>query len=141
MICGCLEKDNGNDNACLSIIHPEGVVEKIDTYATIGSGAAYAELLLKNYYVSDILMELAIPVIIHTIDEVKDIDPNCGGQTRITTISAGSKIVELSSKDISEISQKTEALLELVEKNLIPKILRREIGDAEIRDFLQPKDS
>lgn len=45
LICSGLEELNGAANACLFIVHNEGVVEKIGDYATAGSGAAYAELV------------------------------------------------------------------------------------------------
>jgi len=132
LICGCLENINGKSNACLFIIHHEGIVERIEDYATAGSGAAYAELLLKNYYTPNISIKEAIPVVIHAVNEVKEIDPNCGGLTRVTVVKADGEICELKNQEIDKISEMTEPLLDKVEKILIPKILRGEINEDRL---------
>lgn len=132
LICGAIEKNNGKDNACLFIIHADGVVEKISNYATAGSGAAYAELLLKNYYFQKITIEEAIPLVIHTISEVIDIDPNVGGAIRVTVVKPV-KVHPLSQNDIDKIAKKTEPLLDLVDKKIIPKILKGEISVSDLK--------
>lgn len=137
LICGCLEQVGGVDNSCLFIIHSEGVVEKIDDYATAGSGAAYAELSLKNYYSTDLLVNQAISLVHHAIDEVIDIDPNCGGEIRITTVKPKEGIKMFSSEDIKKVREETEPLIDMVEKNIIPKILRGEIDAERIGKALQ----
>jgi 20S proteasome alpha/beta subunit len=137
LICGCLENVNGKNDTCLFIIHSEGIVEKIEDYATAGSGAAYAELLLKNYYSKDMSLKEAIPIAIHTIDEVKEIDPNCGGLTRMTLVKIDGNITELSIKEIDDISSITKPLLGIVEKGLIPKILRGEINEDALKKIIQ----
>lgn len=136
LIGGCLDHINGKDNACLFIIHHEGIVEKVNDYATAGSGAAYAELLLKNYYTHNISVEEAIPIIVHSIKEVIDIDPNCGGETRVTLIKPKEAIRSLDIKMINEACRKTEPLLEIVEKGLIPKILRGKVDEDELRKII-----
>ena len=130
LICGCLEHSGKQDTACLFIIHPEGVVETISDYATAGSGAAYAELLLKNYYKAELSIGETVPLVIHAINEVIDIDPNCGGAIRIATVNSETGIKMLTTKDIEDIQKSTEPLIGLVENKIVPLILRGEI-DAE----------
>ncbi len=67
----------------MNLIHPTGLVEPITDYATIGSGAAYAELLLKNLYSNELAVMNAIPIAIYVIEEVKSIDPSVGGDTQV----------------------------------------------------------
>jgi 20S proteasome alpha/beta subunit len=83
LIVGCVEAANGQTkgklgNHCLFIVHSEGVVEKISDYATAGSGAAYAELHLKNSYVKGMKVQEATALAYYVIEEVKSIDVNCG---------------------------------------------------------------
>jgi 20S proteasome alpha/beta subunit len=137
LICGCLERIDKSDNACLFIIHTEGVVEKITDYATAGSGAAYAELLLKNYYSPELTVNEAIPLVLHAISEVIDIDPNCGGLIRVTTVKPDGGIKMLTNEEINQLHQKTESLIDMVEKSIIPKILRGEVDAERIGRALQ----
>lgn len=115
----------------LLTVHPEGLVEEVDDYATIGSGAAYAELLLKALYSNDLNTDEAVNIAIYVISEVKDIDPNCGGPVQIALISAEN--LQLLSRD--EIEDRFEASrkpLDAVRTILIPKILQGKINAKDI---------
>ncbi|MEE9489687.1 MAG: hypothetical protein V3V91_04520, partial [Thermoplasmata archaeon] len=72
----------------LFVLHVEGLVESVPDYATAGSGAAYAELLLKNLYWPEITTAEAAKVAAYVIHEVKHIDPNCGGSTNVGILTA-----------------------------------------------------
>ena len=85
IIAGVLTIDNEHE-FLMNLIHPTGLVEPITDYATIGSGAAYAELLLKNLYNNDLAVMNAIPIAIYVIEEVKSIDPSVGGDTQVAFI-------------------------------------------------------
>lgn len=142
LIGGCLSKVGEKNKACLFIVHKEGVVEKISDYATAGSGAAYAELLLKNYYYEKMTIKEGISVIVHTIGEVKDIDPNCGGITKVTIVNPRACVIKsLTEKQIQKTSRSASHLLDLVEKNLVPKILRGELSEEEIRGIIRKEKS
>lgn len=141
LICGCLENNNGADSACLFIIHTEGIVEKIDDYATAGSGAAYAELLLKNYYSSAVKVEQGIPMVLHAISEVIEIDPNCGGLIRIAVVKPKEGVRMLEDQEISNIYNRPEPLIDIVEKNLVPKILRGEVDEERVGKIIQEGSS
>jgi len=126
--CGVTSSENNDYHSCLSIVHSAGLVEPIDDYATAGSGAAYAELILKNYYRNDINVNEAIPIAIYAVNEVKQIDPSCGGETRVVIVTEG-KLKELSEEQIRDIVQKTQHPLDVVWKYILPKVLR---GDIDI---------
>lgn len=85
---------------------------------------------MKNYYTPDISVEEAIPVVLHAISEVIEIDPNCGGSVRVALVKPNDGIKMLTNSEIDEIYNKTEPSIDTVEKVLIPKILRGEV-DAE----------
>lgn len=115
----------------LLTVHPEGLVEEVDDYATIGSGAAYAELLLKALYSNDLDTNAAVNIAIYVINEVKDIDPNCGGPVQIALVSDDN--LQLLSRD--EIEDRLESFrksLDAVRNTLIPKILEGKVNAEDI---------
>jgi len=113
----------------LNIIHPTGLVEPVSDYATVGSGAAYAELLLKNLYSSELSVDIAVPIAIYVIEEVKSIDPSVGGDTQIAYVKyvekEGKKEIEskmLERDEIMEIAKNVRALARDIWNAFIDKI-------------------
>lgn len=72
---------------CLYTIHPNGIAEKSDKYDAIGSGSAIAEYLLARLCSEPLTVEQAITVGIYVVEEVKKIDPFCGGATQVVSLS------------------------------------------------------
>lgn len=72
--------------ASIYIIHPDGVAEKIERYSSLGSGSAYAEYLLARLCCEGLEIDEAVKLAIYVIEEVKKIDPNCGGTTQVSVI-------------------------------------------------------
>jgi 20S proteasome alpha/beta subunit len=134
IFCGVSSLATGGPHSCLAIVHSAGLVEPIDDYATAGSGAAYAELVLKNYYRAGISVKEAIPIAIYTINEVKQIDPGCGGETRVAVVNEG-KLRELSVEEIRDIAQGTHQPLDIVWKRIIPKVLKGEIDVGKLNQI------
>jgi len=138
LIVGFIESgDRKNMNTRLLIAHPDGLVERIQDYATAGSGAAYAELLLKNYFSDDLTLKEAIPLAVHTIQEVKSIDPSCGGGANLITITPNKGVTALSKEEIIDIKINILPALGMVSRELIPRILRGEINDKRLRKMLE----
>lgn len=69
-------------NKMLATIGPEGIAELDETYTSVGSGSAYAEYILARLYGENLNSEQALECAIYTIEEVKKVDPNCGGPVR-----------------------------------------------------------
>ena len=141
LIVGCVEAANGQTkgklgNHCLFIVHSEGVVEKISDYATAGSGAAYAELHLKNSYVKGMKVQEATALAYYVIEEVKSIDVNCGGDTRIAIVCPENGVKELSKDDIGGFTGNIVPALNVVSKEFIPRVLRGEIDVSRLRELL-----
>lgn len=126
-ICPCMD---GKQEHFLSILHPTGLVEPTTDYCTIGSGAAYAEYILKNCYYEGIRLSAAIPIAIHAIEEVKQIDPNCGGETRVGVVT--DKYREVDREEVQKITRKIASVLDHIDKKLIPRILKGEIKRDDI---------
>lgn len=124
------------ESLCLYIVHREGLAEPLSDYGTAGSGAAFAELLLKSLYFEDIKVEDALPIVAYTINEVKEIDPNCGGPTKIGILKLEG-FQELKEAEISQLLEKTRPILETVKNRLIPKALRGEIDEGSIKKLLE----
>jgi len=66
-------------------IHQTGLAEAISDYGTIGSGAAYAELFLKNLIQdpSGVTVDEAAPLAVYAIKGVEIMDPYVGGDTGV----------------------------------------------------------
>lgn len=126
-ICPCAD---GKQNHYLSVLHSAGLVEPTQDYATIGSGAAYAEYILKNYYHDKITVDEAIPMAIYAIDEVKQIDPNCGGETRVGVVK--NEYQELPPEVVQTIRTELVSVLDYIDKNLIPQVLKGKIKKEDI---------
>lgn len=121
----------GNDALCLYIIHANGIVEPVDDYATSGSGAAYAELLLKNLYSDNMNVQDAMKIATYVVNEVKEIDPNCGGPTKIGILTQ-QDYNELSGVEVLQMTQNVKPILDLVRTRLVLKSLRGEINKDAI---------
>jgi 20S proteasome alpha/beta subunit len=101
----------------LYILHKDGIAEPMKDYATIGSGAAYAEFLLEKYYNESINVDQAVKLTIYVISEVEKMDPNVGGSIDIIKITEkGAERInkELIEKNLNEINEK----INIIEKNL-----------------------
>ena len=72
---------------CLYTIHSNGVAEKSEKYDAIGSGSAIAEYLLARLCSEESSYEQSIQVAVYIIEEVKKIDPFCGGPTQVVSLS------------------------------------------------------
>ncbi|MFQ5907076.1 MAG: hypothetical protein ACE5JA_10975 [bacterium] len=83
----------------LFTLYSDGLVENIGDYGAVGSGAAYAELLLKNLYSPSADVSAGEKLAAYVISEVKSIDPNCGGDTIIATVSKDS-VEQKSEKEV-----------------------------------------
>jgi len=79
LLLGAVSKD---ENA-IYMVHPDGVAEKAERYISLGSGSAYAEYLLARLCCEGLKLEEALKLGIYIIEEVKKIDPNCGGFTQV----------------------------------------------------------
>jgi 20S proteasome alpha/beta subunit len=128
----------GEEKYCLFFAHYDGVAEPINDYVTIGSGAAYAELLLKNYYRTGITLNEAIGVAIYVISRVEETDPSCGGPIQIGILQ-GEKFggyKELEPEEISEAYRELWKSLDLIRTELMRRVLRGEIKEERIKEFL-----
>lgn len=61
------------------IVYPDGIAEKQQCEAAIGSGAAYAEYILSQLIEKDMNEEEVLKATVQTINEVTNIDPGVGG--------------------------------------------------------------
>jgi len=107
-------------------VHQDGVAEQIDTYGTIGSGAAYAELFLRFLLPEQPLVaKQAQQLAIYAVKGVELMDPNVGGNVNLMTLSAKDGVLECTSgvnegdsskneigKVLRDITNKLEGLVE-----------------------------
>jgi len=90
----------------------------------------------KKYYHNDITIKEAILAVAYLINEVKEIDPSCGGTTLITIIDPKNGAVkELTQTEIANSFEKAKPLLDTLERNIIPKILRGEFDEQKLKEI------
>lgn len=132
----------------LDLLHgSSGIVEPMYDYTAVGSGAAYAELLLRNFNLSDIETKEGIIIAAYVIDEVISIDPHCGGQIQIATITRRTDIDANTSREVpmkttyydsDAIAAYLEAVkpsLNHIRTELIPKVIIGEVDENKLREF------
>ena len=128
----------GEQKCCLFHVHHEGIAEPVDDYVTIGSGAAYAELLLKNYYRTDITINEAVGTAIYVIGRIEETDPSCGGPIQISVLESGKPggYKELDPGELVEVYGRIWKVVDLIRTELMRKIVKGEIVEERVRDLL-----
>ncbi len=95
--------DAKNPNWCLYTVHPDGIAEKDDKYDAIGSGSAIAEYLLARLCSETLDVDQATKVVVYVVEEVKKIDPFCGGPTKVVALSKNG-VKRLNPQEVKEIA-------------------------------------
>jgi len=72
-------------------IYPEGLAEKQERYASLGSGSPFADYILSKLYYDSLSLKDGVRLAAYIIEEVKKVDPNVGGPTKIFTINKDNK--------------------------------------------------
>jgi 20S proteasome alpha/beta subunit len=121
--------------ASIYIIHPDGVAEKVERYSSLGSGSAYAEYLLARLCCQGLEIDEAIKLGIYVVEEVKKIDPNCGGPTQLSVITEAG-IVEKTAMEIKALVDEIMSKdAELTKVSRVTILGRKE----DLRDLIQSK--
>ena len=130
MIGGIEQTEQGEYESRLYLLHKIGFAEPVNDYATIGSGAAYAEYLLSRYYEPSMEIKEGKRLGIYTIKEVEKMDPNVGGPINVVTVGE-SGCQEVDEKDALQIYAEMEE-----KEELINELMRGCIsGRVEIEDL------
>lgn len=116
----------------LSVIHPEGLVERTRDYGTIGMGAAFAELLLKNFYSPNIKVEEGVRIALYVIKEVEEVNPDVGGPINVSLFTPrGYK--EIAPKERVKIIGEITPAFEILSTHIIPRIVKGEIEVDQLK--------
>jgi 20S proteasome alpha/beta subunit len=83
LLCAAIDRSGGK---YLATIGASGLAERENSYTSIGSGSAYAEYILARLYTEELSIEEALDCAVYTVEEVKDIDPNCGGPVHAVSV-------------------------------------------------------
>jgi len=132
----------------LDLLHGSaGLVEPMIDTVAVGSGAAYAELLFRNFQFQEINVQRAAIIAGYIVSEVIAIDPHCGGQIQVATISRRSDVdskkerrmpTQVKYYDSDAIAAWLKAIgstLHYARTQLIPRILEGEINEDQLRQF------
>lgn len=120
------------------IVHGDGTVEPVEDYGTVGSGAAFAEMLLKNFWIKGITVDEAMAVAAYTINEVIEIAPDCGGLTKLGVLQKDS-VRMIEGAEVTCLLQKVQPALKLISTELVPRILRGDVSEEDIKRLLDGK--
>jgi 20S proteasome alpha/beta subunit len=122
MLIGGVIKSEKNEDFLWNI-YPIGLIEPIGDYSTLGSGAAYAELLLKDLYSYNLSLEQASKIAIYNVKEVKSIDPSVGGDINVAIINKEKNSIEILERyRVEEIDRELEGNI-MRYKDFLRKIL------------------
>lgn len=91
-----------NNESRIYTVYPDGVAERAERYASLGSGSAFAEYLLARLYRDDLTLDEAIRVAVYVIEEVKKVDLHCGGPTQVVAVK-GNQVIRKNEKELQEI--------------------------------------
>ncbi|MGC9193578.1 MAG: hypothetical protein ACP5FQ_06740 [Thermoplasmata archaeon] len=112
-----LNSETGGSKPDLYILYENGIAEPEQDYATIGSGAPYAEYLLSKYYSNSIELDGAIKLAIFVISEVQKMDPNVGGKIKVIRID-DQKAKRIDEAEINQKYLEIEKKIEQIDENL-----------------------
>lgn len=93
----------------IHIIYPDGICEKQQSEAAIGSGAAYAEYILSQLTFKEMGDKEALKIITQVIDEVRKIDPGVGGMAQVMKIQ-DNKVTPYEEKTIIKVTQQVQQI-------------------------------
>lgn len=117
------------------VVSPEGIAEKAFKYTSLGSGSPFAEYLLARLCPEEPSLNEAIDIAAYVVEEVKKIDPHCGGQTQVVCASKDG----VSRKSSYEVRQKVDELA--ARDDALSRLWRAMVvGDKtedDVRDFLE----
>jgi 20S proteasome alpha/beta subunit len=105
----------GDERPAIYTVGMDGVAERADKFESLGSGSAYAEYLLAKFYRESQEIQQAATLAAYAVEEVKKIDPGCGGATQIVTIQGNKlrrwKPTEVSAL-VSQIDERDKAFVD-----------------------------
>jgi len=116
-------------------MNEDGVALAEERYSVIGSGSAYAEYILQRLYTKEMQLEEAMDTAAYTIEEVKKVDPTCGGSVQLASVTKEHG-VKISTPD--ELSDRMSKLA--IRDELLAKIWRALLlgkkQPSDVEDFL-----
>lgn len=134
LMIGGIEKINNIIKKRIYLLHKEGFGEPVNDYATIGSGAAYAEYLLGKYYNPEISVDIGKKLAIYVIKEVEKMDPNVGGPVRAVAIDKNG-YCELKENEILKFYEEVRKGDEVISK-LSSNLLTGKVKIEDLKRFL-----
>ena len=79
-----------NNNIALFRLYPDGIASNIYGCDVIGSGWLFAEYIYSRLNKENLSVIEAANIDLYVVEEVKKIDPNCGGETTMSVLSYNS---------------------------------------------------
>jgi len=67
-------------------LYPDGVASNVNYYDVIGSGMLFAEYIYSRLDKENLSGIEAINTVLYVVEEIKEIDPNCGGLTTVSVL-------------------------------------------------------
>lgn len=102
LMIGCTNKAGEQPN--IFTVGIDGVSERTEKFGSVGSGSAYAEYLLTKMYKEGLSTEQGKQLAILVVEEVKRIDPGCGGPTQVVILDKDG-IHRLNSEEVKKTTE------------------------------------
>jgi len=105
------------EKTAIYTVYPDGVAEKAEEYASLGSGSAFAEYLLPRLYRDDLTLDEATRVCVYVVEEVKKVDVHCGGPTQAVAVGCKRGVSRKTDKEmrtiLDDLKQADEVSMEM----------------------------
>ncbi len=118
----------------LYTIAGDGIAQKEETYASVGSGSAYADYILQRLYVEGMKLSEGLDCAAYTIEEVKKVDPSCGGPVQLITVDAKG-VHSFTSDDTKSVVDRVTVRDDLLAEMWRALVFGRK-SHADVRKFL-----
>ncbi len=105
-----------NKELSLLRVYADGVAMDIKQYEVIGSGSIFAEYIFSRFDKKNLSSTEALNAVIYIVEEIKEIDPNCGGPTTISTLFGNGKFFKY--KDFDKLMNDRAKMLQEKDDNM-----------------------
>lgn len=102
MLIGCIDEDK---KPRLIQIYHDAEYDHIESYAAVGSGHIFGEVLLRKLYYKDIKVEQAEKLVAYLIWEIQEVDDNSGEDMQLISIDCSGKVRDVPRLQIETYKQ------------------------------------
>lgn len=99
-------------------LYPDGVASNVNYYDVIGSGMLFAEYIYSRLDKENLSGIEAVNTVLYVVEEIKEIDPNCGGPTTMSVLFSNGNFFRY--KDYDEVLNARAKFLQTTDDQMKP---------------------